>query len=78
MTRVLEDILITRVIDFGGHWDQFFLFYEFSYNESYHSSIKMAPYKALYERKCRLTIEWFETENIKPLGTDLVREAQKR
>ncbi|WMV09857.1 hypothetical protein MTR67_003242 [Solanum verrucosum] len=48
--QVLEDMLRACVIDFGGHWDKFLPLCEFSYNNSYHSSIDMAPFKALYER----------------------------
>ncbi|WMV55112.1 hypothetical protein MTR67_048497 [Solanum verrucosum] len=46
--QVLEDMLRACVIDFGGHWDQFLPLAEFAYNNSYHSSIEMAPYEALY------------------------------
>ncbi|WMV32712.1 hypothetical protein MTR67_026097, partial [Solanum verrucosum] len=46
------------VIDFGGHWDQFLPLVEFPYNNSYHSSIEMAPFEALYGRRCRSPIGW--------------------
>ncbi|XP_069152102.1 uncharacterized protein [Solanum lycopersicum] len=46
--QVLEDMLRACVIDFGGQWDQFFPLAEFAYNNSYHSSIEMAPFEALY------------------------------
>ena len=36
------------VIEFGGHWDNYLPLVEFSYNNSYHSSIDMAPFEALY------------------------------
>ncbi|WMV07595.1 hypothetical protein MTR67_000980 [Solanum verrucosum] len=49
------------VMDFGGQWDQFLPLAEFAYNNSYHSSIQMAPFKALYGRRCRSPIGWFET-----------------
>ena len=42
-----------HVIEFGGHWDSFLPLAEFSYNNSYHSSIDMAPFEALYGRRCR-------------------------
>ncbi|KAI3742520.1 hypothetical protein L1987_60204 [Smallanthus sonchifolius] len=41
------------VIDFGGNWDSHLSLIEFSYNNSYHTSINMAPFEALYGRKCR-------------------------
>ena len=46
--KTLEDILRSRVIDFMGSWDDHLSLIEFSYNNSYHSSIGMAPFEALY------------------------------
>ncbi|GKD31329.1 putative reverse transcriptase domain-containing protein, partial [Tanacetum coccineum] len=57
--QTLEDILKACVIDFGGSWDVHLLFAEFSYNNSYHSSIRCAPFEALYGRKCRSPILFF-------------------
>ncbi|GKA43372.1 putative reverse transcriptase domain-containing protein [Tanacetum coccineum] len=51
--QTLEDMLRACVIDFGNSWDRHLPLVEFSYNNSYHASIKAAPYEALYERKCR-------------------------
>ncbi|GKC23923.1 putative nucleotidyltransferase, ribonuclease H [Tanacetum coccineum] len=51
--QTLEDMLRAYVIDFGGNWDVHLPLAEFSYNNSYHSSIRCAPFKALYGRKCR-------------------------
>ncbi|XP_069149036.1 uncharacterized protein [Solanum lycopersicum] len=47
--KVLEDMLRACVIDFGGQWDQFLPLAEFAYNNSYHSSIEIAPFEALYD-----------------------------
>ena len=58
--QVLEDMLRACVIDFGGHWDQFFSLVKFAYSNSYHSSIEMAPFEALYGRRCRSPIGWFD------------------
>ena len=51
--QTLEDMLRMCVMDFGGQWDIHFPLIEFVYNNSYHTSIEMAPYEALYGRKCR-------------------------
>nr|GEX33624.1 putative reverse transcriptase domain-containing protein [Tanacetum cinerariifolium] len=51
--KTLEDMLRTCVIDFGSGWDKHLPLAEFSYNNSYHASIKAAPFEALYGRKCR-------------------------
>ncbi|KAD3337351.1 hypothetical protein E3N88_32871 [Mikania micrantha] len=52
------DMLRACVIDFGGSWDSHLPLVEFSYNNSYHASIGMAPFEALYGRKCRSPICW--------------------
>ncbi|GJY01920.1 putative reverse transcriptase domain-containing protein, partial [Tanacetum coccineum] len=51
--QTLEDMLRACVIDFGKGWVKHLPLAEFSYNNSYHASIKAAPYEALYGRKCR-------------------------
>ncbi|GJX15944.1 putative reverse transcriptase domain-containing protein [Tanacetum coccineum] len=58
--ETLEDMLRACVIDFGSSWDRYLPLVEFSYNNSYHASIKAAPYEALYERKCRSPVCWSE------------------
>ncbi|GKC34355.1 putative reverse transcriptase domain-containing protein [Tanacetum coccineum] len=55
--QTLEDMLRAYVIDFGSSWDRHLPLVEFSYNNSYHASIKAAPYEALYRRKCRSPIK---------------------
>ncbi|KAI3808009.1 hypothetical protein L1987_23949 [Smallanthus sonchifolius] len=54
--QTLEDMLRACVIDFGGNWDSHLTLIEFSYNNNYHTSINMAPFEALYGRKCRSPI----------------------
>ena len=54
--QVLEDMLRACVIEFGGHWDNFLPLTEFSYNNSYHSSIDMDPFEALYGRDVGLPL----------------------
>ncbi|GKC79649.1 putative reverse transcriptase domain-containing protein [Tanacetum coccineum] len=56
--QTLEDMLRACVIDFGKGWDRHLPLVEFSYNNSYHTSIKVAPFEALYDRKCRSPICW--------------------
>ncbi|GKE59403.1 putative reverse transcriptase domain-containing protein [Tanacetum coccineum] len=58
--QTLEDMLRACVLDFGKGWDKHLPLVEFSYNNSYHTSIKAAPFKALYKRKCRSPICWAE------------------
>ncbi|GJV49982.1 putative nucleotidyltransferase, ribonuclease H [Tanacetum coccineum] len=58
--QTLEDMLRACVIDFGKGWDKHLPLVEFSYNNSYHASIKAAPFEALYGRKCRSPVCWAE------------------
>ena len=76
--QVLEDMLRACVIEFGGHWDNFLPLAEFSYNNNYHSSIDMAPFEALYGRRCRSPIGWFDAFEIRPWGTDLLRDSLEK
>ncbi|KAL5549797.1 hypothetical protein UlMin_005028 [Ulmus minor] len=59
--QTLEDMLRACVLDFGGSWSQHLPLIEFSYNNSYQATIGMAPYEALYGRKCRSPVHWYET-----------------
>ncbi|XP_071924879.1 uncharacterized protein [Coffea arabica] len=58
--QTLEDMLRSCILEFGGKWSQYMTLVEFAYNNSYHASIQMAPYEALYGRKCRSSIHWNE------------------
>lgn len=58
--QTLKDMLRACILDLGGNWDNCLLLIEFAYNNSYHASIKMAPYKSLYGRRCRSPICWDE------------------
>ncbi|CAN4125159.1 unnamed protein product [Withania somnifera] len=76
--QTLEDMPRACVLDFKGSWDDHLPLIEFAYNNSYHSSIKMAPYEALYGRKCRSPIGWFEMGETALLGPDLVQQAMEK
>ena len=66
--QTLEDILRACVIDFRGTWDDHLPLTEFLYNNSYHSSIGMALLEALYGRRCRSPVGWFEIGESSILG----------
>ncbi|XP_021979886.1 uncharacterized protein LOC110876011 [Helianthus annuus] len=61
-------------MDFGGSWDNHLHLIEFSYNNSYHTSIQAAPFEALYGRKCRSPLFWAETGDKQLIGPELVQE----
>nr|GEU80806.1 putative reverse transcriptase domain-containing protein [Tanacetum cinerariifolium] len=62
--QTLEDMLHSCVLDFGKGWDKHLPLVEFSYNNSYHTSIKAAPFEALYGLKCRSPICWAELSRV--------------
>ncbi|CAN4121265.1 unnamed protein product [Withania somnifera] len=66
------------VIDFGGAWDRHLTLVEFAYNNSYHSSIVMPPFKALYGRRCRSPIGWFDGFEARVQSTDLPHDSLDR
>ncbi|GJY25598.1 ribonuclease H-like domain-containing protein [Tanacetum coccineum] len=66
------------VIDFGGSWDRHLPLVEFSYNNSYHASIKAAPFEALYGRKCRSPVCWSEVGDSQLTGPELIRETTEK
>ncbi|GJY05655.1 reverse transcriptase domain-containing protein [Tanacetum coccineum] len=72
--QTLEDMLRVCVIDFSGSWDVHLPLAEFSYNNSYHTSIRCAPFKALYGRKCRSPVLWAEIGEGSLIGPELVQE----
>ncbi|GKC78546.1 putative reverse transcriptase domain-containing protein [Tanacetum coccineum] len=76
--QTLEDMLRACVIDFGKGWDRHLPLVEFSYNNSYHTSIKDAPFEALYDRKCRSPICWAEDEDAQLTGPEIVHETTKK
>nr|GFB96602.1 putative reverse transcriptase domain, ribonuclease H-like domain, aspartic peptidase domain protein [Tanacetum cinerariifolium] len=61
--QTLKDMLRAYVLDFGGSWDVHLLLVEFSYNNSYHSNVRCASFKALYGRKCRSPCMWDEIKD---------------
>ncbi|GJW70656.1 putative reverse transcriptase domain-containing protein [Tanacetum coccineum] len=65
-------------IEFGKCWVNHFPVVEFSYNNSYHASIKVAPFKALYGRKCRSLVCWAEVGQVQLTGPELVQETTKK
>ena len=70
--QTLEDMLRACVLDFEGSWDQRLSLIEFAYNNSYQSTIQITPYEALYGRKCRSPIRWFQVGDHPLLGPDMI------
>ncbi|GKD99213.1 putative reverse transcriptase domain-containing protein, partial [Tanacetum coccineum] len=76
--KTLEDMLRACILDLGGSWDVHLPLVEFSYNISYHSSVRCAPFEALYGRKCRSPIMWGEVGECQLIGPELVQETTEK
>ncbi|GKB12515.1 putative reverse transcriptase domain-containing protein [Tanacetum coccineum] len=76
--QTLEDMLRACVIDFGKGWDRHLPLVEFSYNNSYHTSIKAAPFEALYGRKCRSPVCWAEVGDAQLTGPEIIHETTEK
>ena len=61
-------------MEFKGSWDNYLALIEFAYNNSYQSSIGMAPYEALYGRKCRTPVCWDEVGERRLIGLEIVQD----
>jgi hypothetical protein len=66
------------VLQYEKNWDKCLSLAEFSYNNSYQTSIKMAPFEALYGHRCRTPLSWSQTGERKIFGPDLVTEAEEK
>ena len=71
--QTLENMLRACVLDLSGSWEEHLMLIGFAYNNSFHSSIGMAPFEALSGRKCRSPIYWDEVGERKLLGLELVQ-----
>ncbi|GJZ42285.1 reverse transcriptase domain-containing protein [Tanacetum coccineum] len=76
--QTLEDMLRACVIDFGKGWVNHLPLVEFSYNNSYHASIKAAPFEALYGRKCCSPVCWAEVGEVKLTSPKIVQETTEK
>ncbi|GJR71050.1 putative reverse transcriptase domain-containing protein [Tanacetum coccineum] len=76
--QTLEDMLRACVLDFEKNWDRQLSLVEFSYNNSYYTSIKAAPFEALYGRKCRSPICWAEVGDAQLTGPAIIHETTEK
>jgi hypothetical protein len=78
VNQILEDMLRACVMEFPQKWDDCLPLAEFSYNNSYQKSIKMAPFEALYGRRCRTPLNWLEPRDRWYSRPDLVKETEAK
>ncbi|GKC42453.1 putative reverse transcriptase domain-containing protein [Tanacetum coccineum] len=72
--QTLKDMLRACVIDFGKGWERHLPLVEFSYNNSYHASIKETPFEALYGQKCRSPVCWAKVGDVQLTGLEIIYE----
>jgi hypothetical protein len=78
INRILEDMLQASILHFDKSWDKCVSLAEFSYNNSYQASLKMAPFDALYRRRCHTPLNWSETGETTLFGPDIVKDAEEK
>ncbi|GJZ95745.1 putative reverse transcriptase domain-containing protein [Tanacetum coccineum] len=76
--QTLEDMLRACVIVFGKGWDRHLPLMEFSYNNSYHTRIKAAPFEALYSRMCRSPVCWSDVGDSQLTGLEIIHETTEK
>jgi hypothetical protein len=71
-------MLRAYALQYGRSWDKGLPYAEFSYNNSYQESLKMAPFEMLYGRRCQTPLFWSGTRERKVFGPNILQEAEKQ
>ncbi|KAL0536802.1 hypothetical protein IC582_025764 [Cucumis melo] len=77
LNQVLEDMLRACALEFPGSWDSHLHLMEFAYNNSYQATIGMAPFEALYGKRCRSPVCWDEVGEQRLMGPELVQSTNE-
>jgi hypothetical protein len=78
VNQILEDMLRACALQYRRSWDKSLSYAEFSYNNSYQESLKMAPFEMLYDCRCRTPLFWSEIGEWKVFAPDILQEAKKK
>jgi hypothetical protein len=78
VNQILEDMLRACVMQYGRSWEKSLSYAEFSYNNSYQESLKMALFEMLYGQRCQTPLFWSETGERKVFGPDILQEVKKQ
>jgi hypothetical protein len=78
VNQVMEDMLRMYIMDNQTQWEKYLPLVEFSYNNSFHSSIGMPPYEALYGRPCITSLSWDRIEDRVIVGPELIQEMEEQ
>ena len=74
--QILEDMLIMYVIERPGKWEEYLYLVEFSYNNHYQASTKLAPFEILYGKKCNTLDSWSNLVNRLMIGTNMLKDME--
>src|SRR4051812_31036929 len=78
VNQIIEDMLRACVISFGKNLEKSLPLAKFTYNNSFQSSLNMAPFELLYGRRCRTPLNWSETDKRQFFGPDMIKEAEEQ
>ncbi|WVZ97821.1 hypothetical protein U9M48_043331 [Paspalum notatum var. saurae] len=78
VNQILEDMLRACALTYSTKWDECLPLAEFAYNNSYQKSLEMAPFEALYGRRCRTPLNWSEPDERVIFGPNLVTQAEEQ
>ncbi|WVZ84835.1 hypothetical protein U9M48_031822, partial [Paspalum notatum var. saurae] len=78
VNQILEDMLRACALTYSTKWDECLSLVEFAYNNSYQKSLEMAPFEALYGRRCRTPLNWSEPSERVTFDPDLVTQAEEQ
>jgi transposase InsO family protein len=78
VNQILEDMIRACALQYRRSWDKSMLYAEFSYNNSYQKSLKMAPFEILYGRRCQTLLFWSEAGEQKVFGHNIFQEDEKQ
>ena len=77
VNQILEDMLRASALDYGSSWYDNFPYADFSYNNSYQASLKMAPFEALYGRRSQTLLMWDEVGDRQLFGPNVIKESEE-
>jgi hypothetical protein len=77
VNQILEDMLRACVLNYPDNWDNCLPLAEFSYNNNYQESLRVAPFEALYGHHCHTPMNWIEPGERMIFDPDLVIEAEE-
>jgi hypothetical protein len=78
VNQILENMLRACALQYGRSWDKGLSYAEFSYNNSYQESLKMAPFEMLYGHRCQTLLFWSEAGEWKVFGPDILQEGEQQ